>query len=58
MTMMAVMMIAMTMVMITQAVRAAIEKMAEEGEVYTGVFTQVIISITALGKQLKTTQKR
>ena len=25
-----------------QAVRAAIEKMAEEGEVYTGVFTQVI----------------
>ena len=24
-----------------QAVRAAIEKMAEEGEVYTGVFTQV-----------------
>ena len=55
---MAVMMIAMTMVMITQAVRVAIEKMAEEGEVYTGVFTQVIISITALGKQLKTTQKR
>ena len=56
---MAVMMIAMMMVMITlQAVRAAIEKMAEEGEVYTGVFTQVIISITALGKQLKTTQKR
>ena len=25
-----------------QAVRAAIEKMAEEGEVYTGVFTQVL----------------
>ena len=27
-----------------QAVRAAIEKMAEEGEVYTGVFTQVAIN--------------
>ena len=38
--------------------RETVEKMAEEGEVYTGVFTQVIISITALEKQLKTTQKR
>ena len=31
-----------------QAVRAAIEKMAEEGEVYTGVFTQVTINVLLL----------
>ena len=31
-----------------QAVRAAIEKMAEEGEVYTGVFTQVAFIIIVL----------
>ena len=31
-----------------QAVRAAIEKMAEEGEVYTGVFTQVDFLILVL----------
>ena len=35
--------------------RAAIEKMAEEGEVYTGVFTQVafVIIIVLVGRMLR-----